>query len=120
MNEDRQGVSRRDFLNTTGSAALAASLTFSGAKSSADEPVKKVRMGIVGGGFGSSFQWHLDPNCMVEAVSDLRPERNSHLQRVYRCNKLYESLAMTVPGIVANESAKKGGEQLPVPSFDRD
>ena len=31
---------------------------------------------------------------------------------------LYEPLAMTVPGIVANESAKKGGVQLAVPSFD--
>ncbi|MFC1597759.1 hypothetical protein ACFL5Q_07470, partial [Planctomycetota bacterium] len=32
---------------------------------------------------------------------------------------LYESLAMTVPGIVANESARKGGEQMKVPCFDR-
>jgi len=31
---------------------------------------------------------------------------------------LYESLAMTVPGIVAQESALKQGEQLPVPQFD--
>jgi hypothetical protein len=32
---------------------------------------------------------------------------------------LYESLAMTVPGLVAHESSLKGGEQLPVPQFDR-
>ncbi|NLF71830.1 MAG: Gfo/Idh/MocA family oxidoreductase [Candidatus Anammoximicrobium sp.] len=32
---------------------------------------------------------------------------------------LYESLAMTVPGIVAQESALKDGQQLAVPSFDR-
>ncbi len=32
---------------------------------------------------------------------------------------VYESLAMTVPGIVAHESALKGGEQLRVPRFDR-
>ncbi|MFH1920951.1 MAG: Gfo/Idh/MocA family oxidoreductase [Planctomycetota bacterium] len=31
---------------------------------------------------------------------------------------LYESLAMTVPGIVAQESALKQGEQLPVPQFE--
>ena len=31
---------------------------------------------------------------------------------------LYEGLAMTVPGIVAHQSALKGGEQLSVPSFD--
>ncbi len=32
---------------------------------------------------------------------------------------LYESLAMTAPGIVAHQSAFKDGEQLPVPQFDR-
>lgn len=32
---------------------------------------------------------------------------------------LYESLAMTVPGIVAHESSLRNGEQLAVPSFDR-
>jgi predicted dehydrogenase len=32
---------------------------------------------------------------------------------------LYEALAMTVPGIVAHQSALKGGEQLTVPQFDK-
>ena len=32
---------------------------------------------------------------------------------------LYESLAMTVPGIVAHQSALKGGEQMLVPQFER-
>ncbi len=32
---------------------------------------------------------------------------------------VYESLAMTAPGIVAHQSAFKGGEQLKVPSYDR-
>jgi predicted dehydrogenase len=32
---------------------------------------------------------------------------------------VYESLAMTVPGIVAHQSAIKGGEQLAVPRFDK-
>jgi predicted dehydrogenase len=32
---------------------------------------------------------------------------------------LYEALAMTVPGIIAHESALAGGRQLEVPSFDR-
>ena len=30
-----------------------------------------------------------------------------------------ESLAMTVPGIVAHDSSLRDGEQLSVPSFDR-
>ncbi|MCA9600375.1 MAG: Gfo/Idh/MocA family oxidoreductase [Polyangiales bacterium] len=32
---------------------------------------------------------------------------------------IYRSLAMTVPGLVAHQSALKGGEQLKVPQFDR-
>ena len=32
---------------------------------------------------------------------------------------IYESLAMTVPGIIAHQSALKNGELLDVPSFDR-
>ena len=32
---------------------------------------------------------------------------------------VYESLAMTAPGIVAHQAALKEGEQLPVPQFDR-
>jgi hypothetical protein len=31
---------------------------------------------------------------------------------------VYEALAMTAPGIVAHQSALKGGQQLKVPSFD--
>jgi hypothetical protein len=30
---------------------------------------------------------------------------------------IYEALAMTVPGIVAHQSALRGGEQLEVPDF---
>lgn len=32
---------------------------------------------------------------------------------------VYEAVAMTAPGIVAHESALRGGEQLKVPQFDR-
>jgi len=53
---------------------------------------KKIRVGIVGGRFGATFQWHEHPNCIVEAVSDLRPERRQYLKDVYKCGKSYESL----------------------------
>ncbi|MCK5704252.1 MAG: Gfo/Idh/MocA family oxidoreductase, partial [Cyclobacteriaceae bacterium] len=53
---------------------------------------KKIRIGIVGGGFGSSFFWHQHPNCIVEAVSDLQEERKRKLMEVYSCDKSYESL----------------------------
>ncbi|MCZ7640384.1 MAG: hypothetical protein M5U12_32625 [Verrucomicrobia bacterium] len=32
---------------------------------------------------------------------------------------IYESLAMTVPGIVAHASALKGGERMKIPQYDR-
>jgi predicted dehydrogenase len=53
---------------------------------------KKVRVGIVGGRFGAGFFFHEHPNCVVAAVSDLRPERRDHLMQVYHCAKSYESL----------------------------
>ena len=33
---------------------------------------------------------------------------------------VYEALAMTVPGIVAHQSALRDGERLPVPQYRRD
>ena len=42
---------------------------------------KKVRMGIVGGGFGASFHWHEHPDAEVVAVAELRKDRRAKLQR---------------------------------------
>ncbi|MGP8323834.1 MAG: Gfo/Idh/MocA family protein [Methanosarcinaceae archaeon] len=53
---------------------------------------KKIRIGIVGGGFGATFFWHQHPNCIVEAVSDLQEERKKTLMEVYQCSKSYNSL----------------------------
>jgi predicted dehydrogenase len=53
---------------------------------------RKIRIGIVGGNFGRSFYFHQHPDCVVEAVSDLRPERRQALRETYRCPKSYESL----------------------------
>jgi len=94
-------MSRRGFLQT-GAVALAASAgaanvlgaAEAAVAASATEPAsdRKIRMGVVGGGFGCAFHWHQDPNCVVEAVSDLRPERRDALSRTYHCEKTYESL----------------------------
>ena len=54
---------------------------------------KKIRMGILGGGFGGAFAWHLHPNCVVEAVSDVREDRRNRLMETYRCAKSYPTLA---------------------------
>jgi predicted dehydrogenase len=53
---------------------------------------RKIRMGVVGGGFGSCFFWHEHPDSMVQAVSDLRPERRELLMKTYKCDKSYDSL----------------------------
>lgn len=94
---ERSAISRRQFLGV-GSAALATSLAFTKQVSARQgvDPERKVRIGIVGGGFGASFQWHLDPGCVVEAVSDLRPDRRKLLQDVYGCPKAYESLEVLI------------------------
>ena len=83
-------VSRREFLQAGGLAAIAAAVRIPSWAQAADD--KRIRVGVVGGGFGASFQWHLDPNCIVEAVSDLRTDRRQRLMRVYKCQKSYESL----------------------------
>jgi len=64
-------LSRRGFMRTT--AAGASGIVLAGASSDvlASGPAwqqtseKKIRMGVVGGGFGVSFHWHEHPNCIV-------------------------------------------------------
>jgi predicted dehydrogenase len=103
-NDDRDGtgISRRSFLGRSsailaGAAvtpALIAAATSNGSSLAFKplDPAKKIRMGVVGGGFGLSFQWHLDPNCVVQAVSDRRADRRERLKQVYRCNRAYPTL----------------------------
>ena len=88
---EQEKATRREFLDAAGGVALA-SLAAAGLAGPVLKSTRKVRIGIVGGGFGSGFQWHLDPNCTVEAVSDLLPDRRARLQKVYGCAKAYESL----------------------------
>ena len=91
----RRNSSRRTFLK---SAALAAAVPGLRAGSGDDSEERfrpsgrKVRIGVVGGGFGANFHWHEHPACIVEAVSDLRADRRARLQNVYHCPKAYPSL----------------------------
>ena len=90
-----RGCSRRQFLRQGGlalaGAAMASNLGLAQERT-VNKSTKKIRIGVVGGGFGSSFYWHEHPDCIVEAVSDLLPERRQHLVNTYRCSKAYESL----------------------------
>ena len=93
--QDQTNRSRREFIKQGSIAALGLSLSANnvfGFSTSA----KKLRIGIVGGRFGAQFQFHEHPDCIVEAVSDLRPERRNKLMEVYSCSKSYESLEVLV------------------------
>ncbi|MFN0170018.1 MAG: Gfo/Idh/MocA family protein [Bryobacteraceae bacterium] len=46
---------------------------------------RKLRIGVVGGGFGSSFSWHMHPNCKVTAVADLRDDRRKRMTERFDC-----------------------------------
>lgn len=90
-NKKEKPSTRRNFLKTSGLAMTALSLT-NPALLMADTTPRKIRIGIVGGGFGTSFQWHEHPDCIVEAVSDLREDRRQKLMDTYKCSKSYPSL----------------------------
>src|SRR5262245_58029857 len=56
---------------------------------SADVPKsgRKLRIGVVGGGFGAAFQWHQHPHCVVTGVTDLRADRRGALRTMYKCDQ---------------------------------
>ena len=83
--------SRRDFLKYSG-LALAGATTLPQGAIAVNTVPKKVRIGVVGGGFGTSFQWHEHPDCVVQAVSALREDRRKRLMEVYSCSTAYNSL----------------------------
>ena len=87
-------TTRRSFLGQTGlSAATLASAVSANAGSPAPTgSTKKIRIGVVGGGFGTSFYWHEHPNCIVAAVTDLREDRRRRLRDTYRCDTFYPTL----------------------------
>ena len=90
-NNKSDGFSRRDFMKQSG-FAIAGTLLASRACIAVNTAPRKIRIGVVGGGFGCSFQWHEHPDCIVQAVSDLREDRRKRLMNVYKCKKAYNSL----------------------------
>lgn len=53
---------------------------------------RKVRLGLVGGGFSTAFQFHEHPDCEVVAVAELRSERRDALQKQVRSENGYATL----------------------------
>ena len=62
--------------------------------------------GVPAGGHGGSHGYLTD-EFITSILTNRQPLMN-----------VYEALALTVPGIVAHQSALKGGERLKVPQFD--
>lgn len=85
-------VNRREFIKTAGIGATALVLKPDILFSRNMNQERKVRIGIIGGRFGLTFQFQNHPDCIVEAVSDLIPERRNDLMKTYNCSKSYDSL----------------------------
>ncbi len=86
--------SRRDFLGhrLLDAAALSAAASLPAGLAAQAPGAGQIRIGVVGGGFGSQFYWHEHPNCTVAAVTDLRADRRDRLGTTYRCDTVYNSL----------------------------
>jgi len=90
-------VSRRSFIIGTSAATLAAGMSEAASSVNLDLSIpkyqprsgKKLRLGVVGGGFGLAFPWHLHPDCEVTAVADLFDDRRDKLKKLFRCNNVY-------------------------------
>jgi predicted dehydrogenase len=74
-------MTRREFV-----AAAAAGSTLA----QQPESGPKVRIGIVGGRFGATFQWHLHPRCEVAAVCDIEEAALARLAQTYWCGNRYK------------------------------
>jgi predicted dehydrogenase len=88
----KPGETRRSFVVKAGTAISA--LSISSTLSYGSRQTDKIRLGIIGGRFGATFQFHEHPDCIVEAVSDLIPQRREALMKTYKCRKSYESLEL--------------------------
>ena len=62
--------SRREFLGhrLLDAAAIAAAAGLPVGLPAQTESSQAIRIGVVGGGFGSQFYWHEHPNCTVAGV----------------------------------------------------
>ncbi len=71
-------MTRRSFAGAAAGALMAAD--------------KKIRLAVVGGGFGTQFYWHEHPGCQVTAVTDLHSVRRQALRDTYQCDSVYDSM----------------------------
>ncbi len=90
---EKNDFSRRTFLAASGGALSAAGLS----GRALAQPIEsrrsaKIRLAVVGGGFGATHHWHEHPQCDVTAVTDLVEERRKALESAYQCHNVFPSL----------------------------
>lgn len=97
MNDStRKGASRRQFLAGVGltAAAYSSGIAMTGAQTpdwTKRGKKGRVRIGVVGGGFGAHFFWHLHPDAEVVALCDVRESRLQVLKDRYQSDNTYRS-----------------------------
>lgn len=107
-------INRRQFISSmSGIAATAVASPFVMAQENTtyQKSDRIVRMGIVGGRFGATFQWHEHPNCKVTAVCDLLQERREAMMKIYQCDVAYRDFK----DIIADKNVDAIGVFTPVP-----
>ena len=89
-------LSRRHVIQALG-------ITAAGAPAHAADKPARVNIGVVGGRFGSTFQWHLHPRCTVGAVCDINAASLQRLSEVYRCSNTHKDFRQMLkhPGLDA-------------------
>jgi len=89
-------VQRRGFLKRLTGGTVVAALTPNAVLSRGEAslpgplPEAKVKIGVVGGGFGRSFYWHKHPASKVTAVCDLREDRLQAMVETFGTTNAYK------------------------------
>jgi len=89
-------VQRRGFLKRLTGGTVVAALTPNAVLSRGEAslpgplPETKVKIGVVGGGFGRSFYWHKHPASKVTAVCDLREDRLQAMVETFGTTNAYK------------------------------
>lgn len=89
-------VERRGFLKKMAGCAVTAAMVSRTPQGSARSVLpgptaeRKIKVGVVGGGFGRSFYWHKHPNSTVTAVCDLREDRLRAMVETFGTTNAYK------------------------------
>lgn len=92
---------------------------------------RKVRIGIAGGRFGATFQWHLDPAAIDRLPAPMRVRTGHGNSRTFLTHEFisaiqqdrhpainaWEAAAYTLPGIAAHQPALPDGAAMKIRDY---